>query len=611
MNHGQMQTSRTFWSNYLPIIGVCSLAVLFSYFIGDNRYLQRIILLILVWAAICTAFNIISGYGGQVVFGYMMFVGTGAYTTVLLFKFLHVSPWLGMWAGAAIAALLALIIGLPTLRLRGAYFAVATIAFPLMTIPVLNHYGLEEVTIPLVRGASAMQFMDMRVYVVIAAAFLAVFLIAVCKIEGSRFGCYLRALKQNETAAEGMGIPTHNTKLIGFMLSAALGAVMGAVYAFSILYILSTHSTFGLFIIVRVLSIAIVGGLATLWGPPLGAAILVPTGEFLSAELGDTYPGVQDMVYGAALVGAIIFMPEGIWVKLVEIFCFFKRKFAPSALTETAKTSEDCEVNSGRFNQLKLPPISSGGKIQGNGYILRLENIHKSFGGVVPLANVSIDVRRGQVLGIIGPNGAGKTTLFNVINGYLKPERGKVSFEGRDITGLKPHTLCRMGIGRTFQTAQVFTRMTILENILVGAFAQAPRLTAARRIAERLAEQLGLGGRVHEQALGLSIMETKALEFSRALATEPKLLLVDEPMAGLNPEEAHQIGLLIKAVAESGITVLVIEHVVHNLVKIADWMVGLDGGLKVAEGTPEAVTSDAHIIEAYLGPKWRERHAGG
>lgn len=611
MNPGQSQTSRTFWSDYLPIIGVCLLTVVISLLIGDNRYLQRIMLLVLVWAATCSAFNIISGYGGQIVFGYMMFVGTGAYTTVLLFKFLHLSPWLGMWVGAAIAALVALIIGLPTLRLRGAYFAVATVAFPLMTIPVLNYFGFEEVTIPLVRRASAMQFMDMRVYVVIAAAFLAAFLIAVRKIECSRFGFYLRALKQNETAAEGMGIPTLNTKLIGFMLSAALGAIMGAVYAFSVLYILSTHSTFGLFIIVRILSISIVGGLGTLWGPPVGAAILVPTGEFLNAELGDRYPGVQDMVYGAALVAAIIFMPEGIWVKVVEVFRSLKQKFARPATTERSTASEACVVSSGQFDQLNLEPIRSGGNVESNDYILKLQNIRKSFGGVVPLADVNINVRRGQILGIIGPNGAGKTTLFNVINGYLKPDHGKVLFEGADVTGLKPHTQCRMGIGRTFQTAQVFTNMTIRENILVGAFAKAPDVTEACGIAERLAEQLGLAGRMHEQAVGLSILETKALEFSRALATQPKLLLVDEPMAGLNPEEADQIGHLIKAIAKSGVTVLVIEHVVQNLVRIADWMVGLDGGVMVAEGTPAEVTSNAHIIEAYLGSKWRERHAGG
>jgi branched-chain amino acid transport system permease protein len=315
------------------------------------------------------------------------------------------------------------------------------------------------------------------------------------------------------------------------------------------------------------------------------------------------------MVYGAALVAAVIFMPEGIWGKLVDFFRSAKEKITGSGRSAVGAGGEECAITAGHFSQLKLEPIGSGGTTEGDGCILRLQNIHKAFGGVVPLADISIDVHRGQVLGIIGPNGAGKTTLFNVINGYLKPQGGKVFFEGRDITSMKPHTICRMGVGRTFQTAQVFTNMTIRENILIGAFSHTSDLAVANPLVERLADQMGLGSILDERALGLSILETKALEFSRALATQPKLLLVDEPMAGLNPEEALQIGHLIKAIARSGVTVLVIEHVVHNLVKIADRMVGIDGGLKVAEGTPAEVTSNAHIIEAYLGSKWRERHA--
>jgi branched-chain amino acid transport system permease protein len=198
------------WHSYFPIFVVCIVGVFISYFIGPGRYTQRILLLIVLWAVASSSFNVISGYAGQVVFGYMMFVGTGAYTTVLLFKFLAVSPWLGMWAGVIVAILTALIIGLPTLRLHGAFFAIATIAFPLITFPILNHLGLEELSIPFTgHGASSMQFRDMRFYVLIAIALLAVVLITVRTIESSRFGFALRALKQNETAAEGMGINTY------------------------------------------------------------------------------------------------------------------------------------------------------------------------------------------------------------------------------------------------------------------------------------------------------------------------------------------------------------------------------------------------------------------
>ena len=190
------------------------------------------------------------------------------------------------------------------------------------------------------------------------------------------------------------------------------------------------------------------------------------------------------------------------------------------------------------------------------------------------------------MLGVIGPNGAGKTTLFNVINGYLKPDKGRVLFEGRDVAHLKPHDLCRMGLARTFQVAQIFNKMTVLENIMIGAFAKHSRAQDAHAVTIKTAAQMGITHRLHDRAIGLSIWETKVLELSRALATEPKVLLVDEPMAGLNPEENDRIGQILKTISRSGVTVIVIEHVVQSLVKIADVMAGLDQGRKVAEGMP-------------------------
>jgi ABC-type branched-subunit amino acid transport system ATPase component/ABC-type branched-subunit amino acid transport system permease subunit len=596
---------------YLPIIIVCAFSVLISLLIGPNRYLQRMLILVLVWAAACSSFNIISGYGGQVVFGYMMFLGTGAYSTVLLFKFLEISPWFGMLIGAIVAAIIAFIVGLPTLRLRGAYFAVATVAFPLITIPILNHLGFEEISIPFVRRASAMQFADIRVYVILGAALLAVTLIIVRIIENSSFGFSLRATKQNQTAAEGMGIKTHRTKLLAFMLSAALGAVTGTVYAFGIQYMLSTHSMFGLFIIVRILSISIVGGLGTLWGPVMGAAILVPMGEFLSSEVGDRYPGVQDIVYGAAIVAAIIYLPEGIWGRVSGAFHHFlgrsARLIPPKAPKEVAIEKP---FSMGSLNLGSIWPEFLERK-RGDS-ILQIRTISKSFGGVVPLLDVNIEVPRGSILGIIGPNGAGKTTLFNVINGYLTPDSGEILFQGEDVTGKKPHAICRLGIGRTFQIPQIFGDMTLLENICIGAVGKGYNVSKALAISRKIAEQLGISSRrCNDRAVGLSAMENKILEFSRALATQPELVLVDEPMAGVNPEEANEIGRMIKEISRNGITVVVIEHVVQSLVKISDRMVGLDAGRIVSEGTPEQVVSDPHMIEAYLGAKWKERYAKG
>jgi ABC-type branched-subunit amino acid transport system ATPase component/ABC-type branched-subunit amino acid transport system permease subunit len=602
------------WGKYLPVLFVSAAGVLLSYLLGPAPYTQRILLLIILWAAASSSFNIISGYAGQVVFGYMMFVGVGAYTTVLLFKFLGVSPWFGMWAGAGVAVITALIIGLPTLRLHGAFFAVATVAFPLITFPILNHLGLEELTIPFTgHGASSMQFRDMRFYVLIGSVLLAIVLFVVGMIESSRFGFALRALKQNEAAAEGMGIDTYKTKLIAFLVSAGLGSLMGTIYSFSLLYVLTTNAVFGFFIIVRILSITIVGGMATVWGPLVAACLLVPVGELLNAQFGDRYPGVQDIIYGVALIGAVLYMPEGIGGKICR---FFQSHSSKSEVRADSVAVEDSIHHFTKETVEKFlfdlqPVYREGARSHSGGCILNIEAVHKSFGGVCALADVNMDVPRGKIIGIIGPNGSGKTTLFNVINGFLTPEKGRIVFEGRDITHFRPHGSCKLGIGRTFQVPQVFSSMTVLENIMIGAFNRWETADRASVEARNVARQMGLLNRARDRAVGLTMWESKMLEFSRALATQPTLLLVDEPMAGLNPEESTRIGEIIRAIAKSGITVIVIEHVVQSLVKIADQMVGLDNGRKVAEGSPQEVISSPHIIEAYLGAKWKDRHAKG
>ncbi len=599
------------WGNYLPILIFCVVAALISYFIGPIRYTQRIILLIFLWAAASSGFNIISGYGGQTVFGYMMFIGTGAYTSVLLFKFLGISPWFGIFVGAIIACSVALFIGLPTLRLRGAFFAMTTIAFPLITYALLCNLGLEEVAIPFAGlGPSSLYFTDIRSYVFLVVLVLGVILIIIRWIETSRFGFSLKALKQNETAAEGLGIDTYRTKLMAFMLSAGLDGIIGTIYAFSILFVLTVHSVFGLFIIVRILAIACVGGLGTLWGPVIASAILVPIGEYLNSQFGERHPGLQDIIYGMALIVAIIYMPEGIWGKISKALRRYpQRLFGPMKLIHTGTSDLKNTDKQQRGESFKFEDIQPKIVKKNNGSILKIEGISKSFGGIMALKNVDIAVPEGKILGIIGPNGSGKTTLFNVIHGYLRPEKGRVFFEGQGATHYKPHALCRMGIGRTFQVPQIFHNMTVLENIMVGAFANDGNVPRARAVAGEVAKMMGLTSRVDDYAIGLSAWEAKMVEFARALATHPKLLLVDEPMAGLNPEETHRIGELIKAIVKTGVTVIVIEHVVQSLVKIADLMVGLDQGQKVAEGTPAEVTSNPHMIEAYLGPKWRERYA--
>jgi ABC-type branched-subunit amino acid transport system ATPase component/ABC-type branched-subunit amino acid transport system permease subunit len=593
-----------FQTRHFPILIFCLGSLVLSWYLGPVRYTQRIIILILLWAAASSGFNIISGYGGQTVFGYMMFVGTGAYTSVILFKFLAVSPWIGIWIGAIIACIIAVIIGFPTLRLRGAFFAMATMAFPLITFALICNLGCEELTIPFTgHGPISMQFTDTRYYVLIALLLLCAILLYVSNMENSRFGYALKALKENETAAEGLGIDTFRIKMLAFVVSAAVGGLVGTIYAFSVLFVLTAHAVFGLSIIVRILAIASVGGLGTLWGPVVASAILVPAGEYLNSQFGNELPGLQDIIYGLALIFAILFMPEGIWGKVAKMT---RRK---NPLPDPTGDPNRYRIESFRpFENRTYVSEKSGAKKESEP-ILRLEGVSKSFGGVKALSDLSIEIPAGKIIGVIGPNGSGKTTLFNVIHGYLKPEGGKVFFEGEETTHLRPHELCARGIGRTFQVPQIFRNFTVHENIMMGTFAKQKDVGRVREISEEAAFSVGLTKKLYDRAIGLSILETKKVEFARALATFPRLILVDEPMAGLNHDETLGIGKLMESIAKQGITILVIEHVVDSLIRIADLMVGMDRGQKIAVGTPAEVTSDPYMIEAYLGAKWRSRYA--
>ncbi|MEB3817082.1 MAG: ABC transporter ATP-binding protein [Desulfurococcales archaeon] len=238
--------------------------------------------------------------------------------------------------------------------------------------------------------------------------------------------------------------------------------------------------------------------------------------------------------------------------------------------------------------------------------ILRGEGIVKRFGGLVAVDNVSFQVKRGEIFGIIGPNGAGKTTLFNVISGVYKPEAGRVYYEGRDITPLSPHERARLGIARTHQVVKPFSGLTVLENIAVGALFGTRygkiEVEEALEIAREVAEFVGLASKVDLPASALNVQEKKRLELARALASEPKVLLLDEVLAGLTPSEiGDMLGLLRKVREERGVTIVMVEHIMHAIMNLADRMMVLHFGRKIAEGTPEEIANNPDVITVYLG----------
>ncbi len=554
-----------------------------------------------MFALVSLGLVLLTGVGGLTSFGQAAFVGLGAYSSALLSTRFGISPWLGLFAGLAVTMLVALLLAWLTLRMSGHYLPLATIAWALslnytmanmeflgkydgiLSVPALQLFGFS------LQGGRSIY------YLIWAIALLAA--LGVRNLLDSRPGRAIRALNGASMMAEAMGVSTFRYKVIIFMLAAMLASVSGWLFAHFQRTV--NPSPFALKMGIEYLFMAVVGGIGNVWGAFIGAAVF----KVIEDQLKDILPlllgsqgNFEIIVLGVVLVLIIKYAPKGIWPYGVAVCS----RWFP--LGQRRRDWEGAE------------PLIRRTKPEVGELLLDVVKLRKQFGGLLAVNDISFQIHTGEIVGLIGPNGAGKSTTFNLISGVIGLTSGQVSFRGAAVGGLAAREIAQRGMSRTFQHVKLIGDMTVLENVALGGHLRSQSGTARAMLrldreeekrlfaeAERQLQRIGMASQADQLAGNLALGPQRLIEIARALCTDPALLLLDEPAAGLRHKEKQALAEVLRQLKREGLSILLVEHDMEFVMGLTDRLVVMEFGTKLIEGTPEVVQASPAVMAAYLG----------
>jgi ABC-type branched-subunit amino acid transport system ATPase component/ABC-type branched-subunit amino acid transport system permease subunit len=640
---------RSLWGKYGGTIlkGLMIVILLAWPLVFANKYHMRIMTTAGLYALITIAVVIVLGQAGQLSFGHSAFYGIGAYVAGLLAMKTSVPTIVCLIIGALASGLVALIVGRPVLKLRYFYLALATIGLGQIflvlvnvtmrsvtggdigfaPVPKLNLFGLEI--------ASALQ----KYYLVWIIA--VVVLVFVARALKYRMGRAFRAIATSEIASASLGVRTANWKLLGFVTSAVICGLAGGLFAFVAGAVNPSNFTFTMAILPIVMML--IGGAGSVWGAVIGAVVMIYVKDWLPSVVPSIgqYGGV---LYSVIMILLLIFFPAGLALRpeqRARLRALFKKEGLREPVecliaAEEEQPAGQCEVSmnlplgggadpgaaalevtsaEAEAVEMEVAPAPVDAEA---GPLLEAEGVSVHFGGLKAVDGVSVRVEPGQIVALIGPNGAGKTTFFNAVSRLQKLSGGSVRFAGKDVTKTSTANTARLGMARTFQNLRIYPNMSVLENVLVGCHRhertglwaaglglphQRREERTSRERALRALARVGLEAMAPLPAASLPYGSQRLVEIARALASEPRLLLLDEPAAGMNASERAHLVEQIRRIRDSGVTILLVEHDIELVMGISDYMYVLDYGRLICEGRPEIVQNDPAVIEAYLGVK--------